>query len=180
VAVIVTMMAALILTGATLFAMPKTASRRRTKHWLFGLGHGATHIALGIGGALVWSRLPFVDWPWPLPPVLAFLIYGPVSGIAASELVAVYLLIASNFRVNFNELYAAQSIVDSKSFLRLHINASGELTIYPVAVTRVCRQWTVRPDDAADQPWLRPEQPITLKLAEPPIRVSPPEPAMRV
>jgi hypothetical protein len=91
-----------------------------------------------------------------------------VSGFVATEAVCLYLLIASTARVNFNELFAGQSIVDSKSFLRLHINKNGDLTIYPIGVDRVCRKWTVRPDDPADQPWLQPNKPIAVKLADDP------------
>ena len=32
-------------------------------------------------------------------------------------------------------------IIDSKSFLRLHIDPTGKLTIYPIAVPRVSRSW---------------------------------------
>jgi hypothetical protein len=135
------------------------------------MGHGIAHIGLGVAGAYAWSHLPFIHWPWPMPPIMAVLIYLPVSGIVASELVAPYLLIAGSFRVNFNELFAAQSIVDSKSFLRLHIDGNGDLTVYPVGVRRVCRKWTVRPNDPIDQPWLQPEQPIVTTLIEEPFRV---------
>jgi hypothetical protein len=171
VSVVVALMGTLILLGTTLFAMPVSRlGRQRTRHWLFGLGHGIAQIGLGVAGAYAWSTLPFAHWVWPLPPLLAVLLYLPVSGVVATELVCLYLLIAAAFRVNFNELYAGQSIVDSKSFLRLHIDADGELTIYPVGVDRVCRQWTVRPDDRYDQPWLQPQQPIAIRLAEPPVR----------
>ncbi len=171
VSVVVFLLAALILIGATLFAMPNTAGKRRTKHWLFGMAHGIAHIGLGVAGAYAWSRLPFIHWRWPMPPIMAVLIYLPVSGLVASELVALYLLIAGSFRVNFNELFAAQSIVDSKSFLRLHIDGNGDLTVYPVGVRRVCRKWTVRPNDPVDQPWLQPEQPIVTTLIEEPFKV---------
>jgi hypothetical protein len=167
----VAVMAAIIMIGTVSFAMPATTSRRRVRHWLFGIGHGTVHIGLGVLGAFAWVQLPFVNWSWPLPLLMAALIYLPVSGFVGAELVALYLLIASSARVNFNELFAGQSIVDSKSFLRLHINTEGNLTIYPVAVDRVCRQWTVRPDDPADQPWLQPKKPIVVKLAEPPVKV---------
>jgi hypothetical protein len=165
---IVVMMGALIMLGAVLFAM---LGQRKLKHALFGVGHGSLHIGLGVAGAYAWDQLPLAHWIWPLPPILAFLIYLPVAGVVASELVCLYLLIASNFGVNLNELFAGQSIVDSKSFLRFHLDTDGELTIYPIAVDRVCRQWTVRPHDPADQPWLQPRQPIRVKLAEAPIKI---------
>jgi hypothetical protein len=166
----VAIMGAVLLLSATFFAMPE-GSPGHTRHWLFGLGHGIVHIGLGVLGAEVWARLPFVHWPWPLPLLAAAVLYLPVTGFLAAEVVCAYLLVASTARVNLNELFASQGIVDAKSFLRLHIGADGALTIYPVAVDRVCRQWTVRPDDEADQPWLQPVRPIEVKLAEPPVRL---------
>jgi hypothetical protein len=165
----VALIGALILAGCTFFAMPPTATRRRARHWLLGIGHGIVHLGLGVAGAEAWAHLPFVGWPWPLPLLAALVIYLPVSGLAAAEVFSGYLLLAGSCRVNVNELFASQGIIDSKSFLRLHIDADGALTIYPVAVDRVCRKWTVRPDDPADQPWLQPAQPLAIKLAEPPI-----------
>ncbi len=167
----VALMGAIILGGATAFAMPETAERR-LRHWAFGLGHGAVHIGLGVLGAQAWARLPFVHWTWPWPLLAATGIYLPVIGLASAELVAAYLLVASTAKVNFNELYAGQSIVDAKSFLRMHIGTDGALTIYPIAVDRVSRQWTMRPDDPADQPWLVPARPVTVKLAERPVRIA--------
>ena len=160
----------IILGGATAFAMPQSGPRRR-KHWALGITHGFVHIGLGVLGAEAWAHLPFVRWAWPWPLVAAALLYVPVFGLIAAEVVGLYLLIASNWHVNFNELYAGQSIVDAKSFLRLHIGTDGALTIYPIGVDRVCRQWTVRPDDAVDHPWLQPAKPIAIKLAGPPIRI---------
>jgi hypothetical protein len=171
VSVVVALIAILILVGATMFAMPGTTSRRRYKHWIVGFLHGVAHIVLGIAGSYVWAQLPFIHWSWPLPPIMATLVYLPVMGIVASELVALYLLLASTVRVNFNELFAAQSIVDSKSFIRLHINDEGQLTLYPIGVDRVCRKWTVRPDDPVDQPWLQPAHAVGTALIEPPFTV---------
>jgi hypothetical protein len=167
----VAFMGLVIFGGATAFAMPEHGLRK-FKFWAFGMGHGAVHIGLGVLGAEAWAHLAFVHWPSPWPLLAAASIYLPVSGFVTAELVALYLLIASNSKVNFNELYAGQSIVDAKSFLRMHIGTDGALTIYPIGVDRVCRQWTVRPDDPADQPWLQPAQPVTVRLADGPVRVT--------
>jgi hypothetical protein len=167
----VALVGAIILGGATAFAMPERGDKK-VKHWLFGLGHGTVHIGLGILGAHVWAHLPFVHYSWPWPLLATAVLYVPVSGLVAAEVVSLYLLIAGSAKVNLNELYAAQSIVDGKIFLRCHIGTDGALTIYPLAVDRVCRQWTVRPTDPVDQPWLQPTAPIGVRLAEPPIRIA--------
>jgi hypothetical protein len=161
----------IILALTTFLAVPPSAPRRRPKHYLFGLGHGIVHLALGVSGAFLWTALPLRQWAWPLPLLAAGLLYLSVFGFLAIEVFGAYLLIASRAGVNVNELYAGQAIVDAKCFLRMHIGPDGTLTVYPIAVDRICQQWTVRPDDPVDQPWLQPAKPIALHLAEPPIRI---------
>ena len=164
-------MGVLILAGAMLFAMPQNGVRR-PRHWLFGTGHGIVHIGLGTLGAWGWLHLPFINWAWPLPVVAALVVYLPISGFLATEVFCLYLLVAGAAGVNLNELFAGQSIMDSKSFLRLHFDRDGSLTIYPVAVDRVSRSWVARPDaERASDPWIEPSTPIATHLAEPPIRI---------
>ena len=135
--------------AAALFAKPPSASgKRHARHWILGVGHGVAQVALAAAGTWVWLALPFYDWPWPLPAVAAAVLYGPVIGLVASQLVAAYLLVAGSFGVNVNELFAGQGIEDSKSFLRLRIDPDGTLTIYPLGVDRVSRDWQVNPDQS--------------------------------
>ena len=60
----------------------------------------------------------------------ASVLYGPFALVSA-EVVALYLLVASRFGVNVNELFAGQGIQDYKGFLRMHIAADGTLTDLP-------------------------------------------------
>jgi hypothetical protein len=167
----VVLMAVVILGSTIGFAMPPTAGHRRLKHWILGVLHGAAHIGLAVLGAWLWLALPFHNLRWPLPVVVAALLYLPVAGLVASWLVGVYLLVASMFDVNVNEVFAAQGIIDYKSFLRLKLDADGALTIYPIAVRRVGRRWRAAPEEPPDKPWIEPVQPIAYTLAEPPIRI---------
>jgi hypothetical protein len=168
----VVLMAVVILGSTIGFALPPTAGHRRIKHWINGVLHGGAHIGLAVLGAWVWLALPFHNLDWPLPVVVAALLYLPVGGLVASWLVGAYLVVASMFNVNVNELFAAQGIVDYKSFLRLRLDADGVLTIYPIAVERVGRRWRAAPEAAADQPWIEPVHPIAYTLAEKkPIRI---------
>jgi hypothetical protein len=167
----VIVMAVVILGSTVAFAMPPTAGHRRLKHWILGGLHGGAHIGLAVLGAWAWLALPFHRLTWPLPLVVAALLYLPLSGLLASWLVAAYLLVASAFNVNVNELFAAQGIFDCKSFLRLHLNGDGELTIYPIAVDRVGRRWRAAPDAPRDKPWIEPTRPFAFRLAEDPIRL---------
>jgi len=160
------------LAGAVVFAKPPSAGgKRRFRHWLLGLGHGTAQLALAWVGALIWLRLPFADWPWPLPVVAAAVFYGPVAGVLTSQLTAGYLVLAGAFEVNLNELFAGQGIEDAKSFLRMHIAADGTLTIHPIAVDRICRRWQANPEGADDDSWIRPTEPLRARRAEPPITI---------
>ncbi|WBB65381.1 metallophosphoesterase [Micromonospora sp. WMMD812] len=161
------------LLGAAFFAKPPSAGgKRHARHWILGVGHGLAHVGLGAAGTWAWLHLPFYDWPWPLPVAAAAVLYGPVSGLVASQLVAAYLMIAGAFGVNVNELFAGQGIEDAKSFLRMRIDPDGTLTVYPVAVDRVARDWQVNPDQTPTASWLTPKTPLTPRLAEPPITLT--------
>lgn len=161
--VLVTMLAAI------LFAKPPSASgKRHVRHGILGVSHGVAQVALAAAGTWAWLALPFYDWPWPLPAVAAAVLYGPVIGLVASQLVAAYLLVAGSFGVNVNELFAGQGIEDSKVFLRLRIDPDGTLTIFPIAVDRVSRDWQVNPDQSPTASWLTPKTTLTPRLAEPP------------
>lgn len=157
------------LTATVLFAEAPGAVQRRLRHWLLGLGHGLAHLGLAAAGTWVWLALPFHDWPWPLSVVAAAVFFGSVGGLVASQLVAAYLLVASAFGVNGNELFAGQGIEDSKGFVRMRIAPDGTLTIYPIVVDRVGRHWQVNPDQSAEASWLVPRTPLEPRLAEPPV-----------
>ena len=163
------LMGTVILLATTFFAMPPTAGQTTARHWLLGVGHGCVQLGLGIAGTFAWNHTPFAHLPWPLPP-LAAVIYLVVSGLAATEVVCLYLLVASAFGVNLNELFAGQGIDDAKCFLRLRLTAEG-LTIYPVAVPRVGRRWRAAPVAPASAPWIEPVSPIGYELAEPAIMI---------
>ena len=73
-----------------------------------------------------------------------------------------------------NEVLACQGIPDYKSFLRLRLDERG-LTIYPIGIRHVPRDWALSRDQSADAPWLRPmDRELEAELIEPPIAVSPP------
>ncbi|MFU8871004.1 metallophosphoesterase family protein [Micromonospora sp. SL4-19] len=156
--------------GAAFFAKPPSADgKRHARHWILGVSHGLAQIALAAAGTWLWLKLPFLDWPWPLPAIAAAVLYGPVIGLVASQLVALYLLVAGSFGVNVNELFAGQGIEDSKAFLRFRIDPDGTLTIYPIAVDKVSHAWELNPDQSPTASWLLPREPLQPRLAEPPI-----------
>jgi hypothetical protein len=169
-------MLVVIMAGTILFAQPPNASApQHARHWILGILHGSAQIGLVVLGAWAWLSLPFHDWAWPGPLVVAAVVYGPVSGFVATQLCALYLLIGGLFfDVNVNELFAGQGIEDAKSFLRMHIAADGTLTVHPIGIDKICRDWVADPDNESHAPWLRPNTPLTPHRIEPPIVVAGP------
>ena len=165
---LVVMVLVMVLAAALFAKPPSSTGKRHARHWILGIGHGLAHVGLAAAGTWAWLALPFHDWPWPLPAVAAVAVYLPVSGLVASQLVAAYLLIASAFGVNVNELFAGQGIEDAKGFVRLRIDPDGTLTLYPIAIDRVARDWKLNPDQSPDSSWLIPTTPLRPRLAEPP------------
>ncbi len=97
--------------------------------------------------------------------------------IAASRLSSAlglsgYLWATNCLGFHGNEAYAPLHHMDLKSFLRLHIDGDGALTVYPVGVDRVGRDWRLRPDAPAHDPWFAPtgDEPAA-KLIESPVKI---------
>ena len=158
-----------VVAGTYLFAV--LVGRRGRRHQVAALLHAVPHVALGFVGAAVWSAVPIVDVPAPWSTLLAFVIYLPVIGVVDAWIVGAYLLIASRFGVNVNELHAGLAIDDYKCFLRMHIGSDGALTIYPIGLDRVGRTWRAAPDAPPEASWIEPAEPLVTHLIEPPVVV---------
>ncbi|MFB9442529.1 popeye domain-containing protein [Dactylosporangium vinaceum] len=159
------------LLGTCMLAMPRTAGQRRPRHWILGFLHGLAFIGVATLGTWAWLNLPFLTLVWPLPLLIAIVLYLPLSAVAAGELFALYLLIAAKFDVNLNELFAGQGITGYKGFLRLHFKPDGTLTIYPLGVRRTGRHWHAAPEAAPGSPWFVPGRPMDVHLIDAPIEL---------
>jgi hypothetical protein len=92
--------------------------------------------------------------------------------VVGSLVMGAYLLFSLNgFGRHGNEAFSSLAIQDWKSFLRLHIEPSGRLTIYPVGIRRVPRAW--KENESAEGPELLPDDPRATapELIEPPISI---------
>ena len=148
--------------------------------------HGAAHILAAFFTALV--VVAFVAdistgaWRWRIPWLggfhffldtriffasLLILLGGFVFG---SLIMGVYLLLSLNlFGRHGNEAFSSIGVEDWKHFLRLHINDRGDLTIYPVGIRRVPREWKARQGSTGSE--LQPDDNNATEpeLIEPPI-----------
>lgn len=70
------------------------------------------------------------------------LVCGVGGYIIGSIIMGVYLFVSLHIRGRHdNEAFSALKIEDYKNFLRLHIDGGGKLTIYPIKIEKVGREW---------------------------------------
>jgi hypothetical protein len=159
----------LAVAGAGSVAFTRTRSVGRTRR----LAYGATLAAVQMvaAAAVVWLFAAVIrPWPWPAraAAVVATIVVG---GIVAAILLAAWLLTVSRWRVNENELFAAQSLDTYRGFLRLRLDADGELTVFPVGLRRPARRWEPGGDTGPRLVPARGER-LDFELIEAPVRVS--------
>jgi hypothetical protein len=165
------------LAGMVRFAHDARGFRR----FLVGTIHSTLQLA-GVAGVMIaasWLSSAFgLRGVWSLVAFLSLV--GLVGGIGGMVGMSGYLWVTNCFGLHGTEGYAAQHHQDLKHFLRLHIEADGALTVYPIGIDRVGRKWTLCPDAPAHAPWFTPhgsepephliEKPITISGPRLPIR----------
>ncbi|MDQ3765186.1 MAG: metallophosphoesterase [Actinomycetota bacterium] len=141
--------------------------------FLLGMVHSTLQIVSVAGVMLVASWLSSalgLQGVWSLIAFLAMV--GVLGGIAGTVGLSGYLWATNCLGLHGNEGYAPLHHQDLKHFLRLHIEADGSLTVYPIGVNRIGRKWILCPDAPAHAPWFAPhgsepqphliEKPITI------------------
>lgn len=154
------------------------AAKRRLSKLVIGFGHGLAHILLNVLLLWAFARInpPLIghgidSWQQVLLFIAEMLLIG---GFLGGVLMAVYFLLCSVLGgFHTNEVFSSQRIADYKNFLRLHIDATGRLTIYPVGVREVVKKWKLNPSARDGQPWFEPDggQKLQAELIEKPIQV---------
>ncbi len=139
---------------------------------VLGLVHSALQLASVAAVMMAASRLS--SGLGGAGALVAFLLLvGLLGGLGGTVGISGYLWATNCLGFHGNEGYAPLHHQDLKHFLRLHVDAEGVLTIYPIGVDHVGRTWEPRPDDAPDAPWFAPSSPIRSHLIEKPIRIEP-------
>ncbi|MEA2497341.1 MAG: hypothetical protein QOJ29_5252, partial [Thermoleophilaceae bacterium] len=140
---------------------------------LLGLAHSTLQVASVAGVMIAASYLSSAFGLEGVSSLLAFLglvwLLGGISGMFG---MAGYLWATGCLGLHNTEAYAPLHHQDLKHVLRLHIQADGALTLYPIGIDRVGRKWTLRPDDPAHAPWFAPAGPEPEPhLIEEPVRI---------
>ena len=165
-----TMLVAVVI---TIYAMTAFSRQGKSGSRVAGPLHAAAHLGATVVAVWLAAKLPVAaaapDWAsfWS-----RLVVSGLVGGALATLVLASYLFLSSLRGIHLNELFSAQSIEDHKSFLRLHVQADGNLVVHPLAVPRVGRSWHVPPaSDDEGAPWIEPDEPIDVRLVEPPLTI---------
>jgi hypothetical protein len=92
-----------------------------------------------------------IPWPASLPGwavlALCVVIAGVLGAGLGSEAFGLSILWAGPGQVAEWQM-SGQAVEDYNGFLRLHIASQGDLTIYPLAIDRICRDWELVDDPA--------------------------------
>lgn len=180
---------ALILVGFIFF----TDTHSRVYRFVMGGAHGLAHIfaafALAMGSLLLVHAAVPETWvktfslgvyAFNFDPRVIFTALLVFAGgfVVGPFVMGLYLLVSLNlFGRHSNEAFSSLAVEDWKHFIRMHIDEGGNLTIYPVGIERVPRDWKPRaggkgqeyvPDDPrATAPALI-EPPVVLKATKNP------------
>jgi hypothetical protein len=140
---------ALVLLAFILF----TDTHSRLYRGIMGPLHGFAHLIASFfiaWGASALSLAALGPDVGPTAPLwLAALLTFVGGWIVGSSILGLYLLISLNaFGRHANEAFSSLKIPDWKNFLRMKIDAHGNLTIFPIGIRRVPRSWKPRPAGA--------------------------------
>jgi hypothetical protein len=147
--------------------------RRTAGTWILGGVHAGTQVAVA------WLLTLAVARAYAGPERYAVL-FG-VLAVAEPAVLALYLAVARLlFGQHRAEILPTLGVQDYKSFVRLHVAADATLTIYPIGIEDVPRNWRFEPGGRPEDPWFTTDQPIGALVASihPPI-VVPPNAAQR-
>src|SRR4029453_7274378 len=96
-----------------------------------------------------------VDYGWQTSLFTAGMLV--VGSLLAGFVFSVYLVICDLlFGLHTNEAFSAQGIPHFKNFLRLHIDSSGRLRVFPIGIKHVCRKWKYMPGATDGKPFFEP------------------------
>jgi hypothetical protein len=134
-------------------------------------GAALVQIAVALAILAVTVLLPFPDgWPGWLVLVVCLAWAVLAGAFAGSEAFALWLLSASGGMVAEWQM-SGQAIEEHKGFLRMRIGPDGDLTLYPLALESICRDWELRDDPAGGKRPV-PARPPAVRLIEEPVVIS--------
>jgi hypothetical protein len=148
--------------------------RRKKWKWIMGAAHLLMHfvavcavllLAAKVSGAVTDQGIGFTL----LLLLLVFIVGGPVGSLV----MGLYLALSCRapfLKAHGNEAFSAMRNPDYKNFLRLHLDTSGALTVFPIGIRKAGTAWRCDPDnDERSAAWLAPagEEPVAHLIEDP-------------
>lgn len=138
------------------------AAKRPAVKAAIGIAHGLAHVFLNLALMWIFAAFNVNVLGMKIDSVSQVLLFGAemlvIGGFLGGVLMAAYFLLCSKLGgFHTNEVFSSQRIADYKNFLRLHIDATGNLTIYSVGVREVVKKWRFNAAASNGQPWFEPD-----------------------
>jgi hypothetical protein len=140
------------------------ASKPTARRWIaipWGLTHAFLHLALAL--VLAWvlhhsetvramaDALPYSTGSMATAFSVSLILVG---GLAGATLVGIYLVLSDFvFGWHTNEVFASQSNVDYRNFLRMRIDPGGTLTIFPIGLRKTPLKWRLSLERKPHEPF---------------------------
>jgi hypothetical protein len=136
-----------------------SAARGWWFRWIAGALHFLAHFVAFLAFFVLFSKI-IPNESWASAPIL-IVAMGVTFFFVCPTIFGLYFIVSFLiFEVHWNEAFSALRIKDYKGFLRLHVDAQGTLTIYPIVADKI-------PDGG--------EAELNLRLIEGPIVIRPPK-----
>ena len=173
--------AAAVLASTVMLAAAGNRATWRLLTVAWGLVHGFAHmvLALLVGWQLEhWPRLDYLASLLPFERAAAQVFAASLmalGGLAGATVVGVYLVVSDMlFGWHTNQVFAAQSIMNYRNFVRIFVDPGGTLTIYPIGLRRIPRKWRYARERNDHEPYYEPTDLVLQPhLIEGPLTVTP-------
>ena len=157
----------------------RTSWRLLTVAW--GLVHGFAHMVLALLVAWELEHWPRLDQLVALLPFerAAAQVFAAslivIGGLAGATVVGIYLVVSDMLLGwHTNQVFAAQSIMNYRNFVRIFVDPRGILTIYPIGLRRIPRKWRYARERNDHDPYYEPtDRVLQPHLIEGPLSVTP-------
>ncbi|MBX9427071.1 metallophosphoesterase [Streptomyces lateritius] len=127
--------------------------------------------AVALAALAVTVAVPFpVSWDGWVVLVVCLAIAAVLGASVGSGVFALWVLSARGGQVAEWQM-SGQSIEDHKGFLRLHIAPGGDLTLFPLVLATICRDWDLRDDPSGGKRTVPVGKPH-VRLIEEPVVIS--------
>jgi hypothetical protein len=143
-------------------------ARSRLRSYGLGIAHGVAQAALAVPiMRLVAQIAPGHGIAYGLSFALLVVVVG---GLAAATLAGCYLLVTNVFfAMHDNEVFSSLRLRSFKSFVRIHLDGDGDVTVYPVGIRHVrSGRWRLQPDAPAGSSWFAKPADVSCEILERP------------